>query len=224
MPHVERGPGEGITGATVHVAAGSYAEESVVAVDATILGAGADETELGPLSIWDRDATVTIADVAIAGGYRTGGGGVSNSGTLTLRNVVVRDNTAWAGEGFQAFGAGVFNTGTLTLEDSTVRDNTAIGIGDDERSGWGGGIHNRGSLTVTGGTISGKRGSRRRRAVQRRRSDNDDEHSEQQLSEGQRGRDRNHVTRNYIAGVRHDHGKLQRQRRQRLRRRRWRGI
>jgi hypothetical protein len=144
-------------GATVRVSPGSYPETSIIRVDATIQGAGADATVLGPISIWNRAVTATIAEVAIAGGNRSGGGGIENSGTLTLRNSVVRDNAAWAGEGYQAFGAGVFNLGTLTLLDSTVRDNTAVGIGDDERSGWGGGVHNRGTLIVTGSTISGNK-------------------------------------------------------------------
>lgn len=142
-------------GATVHVGPGSYPETSIVRVDATIDGAGADQTVLGPVSIWNRSTFVTIADAAIAGGNRSGGGGIENWGTLTLRDAVVRDNAAWAGEGYQAFGAGLFNLGTLTLQDTTVRDNTAVGIGTDERSGWGGGIYNGGTLTVTGSTISG---------------------------------------------------------------------
>jgi hypothetical protein len=142
-------------GAIVEVGAGEYPETTVVRADVTVQGAGAGATVLGPVSIWNRAVTATLADVAVAGGARPGGGGVENWGTLTLRDVVVRDNRAWVGEGYQALGGGVLNFGTLTLVDSTVRDNHAVGSGGEERSGWGGGINNRGTLTVIRSTISG---------------------------------------------------------------------
>jgi hypothetical protein len=83
-------------------------------------------------------ATVTLKGLTIRGGATPGdGGGVYNRGTLVLRDVVVRGNTAESG-------GGIYNAGgTLTLNgSSSIRGNTAD---------WGGGIYNEGvTLTLNG--------------------------------------------------------------------------
>jgi hypothetical protein len=71
----------------------------------------------------------------------TTGGGIANSGTLTLTNSTVSGNNA-------EVGGGIFNyDGTLTLTNSTVSGNTA--------DFGGGGIYNGGTLTMTNSTVSG---------------------------------------------------------------------
>ncbi len=82
----------------------------------------------------------------------TYGGVILNEGTLTL------DNTAVTG-GKANVGGGVANlkTGTLTLKGtSNVTGNTAAALppGTKEDSGVGGGIFNKGSLTISGGSVS----------------------------------------------------------------------
>lgn len=96
----------------------------------------------------------------------SGGGGIWNSGTLTMQNSDVSENTADWGGGIYSRGAptlinstvfgnsagfdggGLLNFETLTLIDSTVADNAA---GQS-----GGGIANEaGMLEVTGTTLSG---------------------------------------------------------------------
>ncbi|MBT8480637.1 MAG: hypothetical protein HKP36_03530 [Myxococcales bacterium] len=76
------------------------------------------------------------------------GGGVSNQGTLTLRNTTVSESSAGRDTGCRTTdpnllcseGGGIWNAGTLTLIESTVSGNSAP---------FGGGIANRqGSLTV----------------------------------------------------------------------------
>ena len=146
-------------GDTVEVAAGSYPGAWRPLQSVSVRGAGASATTVGPLAVWNRDTTVAIAGVTIAGGASSGGGGIENSGTVTLTDSVVRDNRAWAGEGYQAFGAGVFNLGTMTVLRSTIRDNQAQGFGGDPTTALGGGVHNRGTLTVTDSTISGNTGN-----------------------------------------------------------------
>src|SRR5262245_12730386 len=95
----------------------------VVGKDLTIVGRSAAAAPKPILdgnaedSVLTVDAAVTVANVAIMHGAKpvgTGdnGGGVSNTGTLTLRNVVVRANRALEG-------GGIYNGGTLAMNGST---------------------------------------------------------------------------------------------------------
>ena len=72
------------------------------------------------------------------------GGGINNSGTLTLTNSTVTDNNA-------VYGGGLRNDGTLTLINSTISANAA--------NVEGGGIYNTrdGTLALTNTTVSGNR-------------------------------------------------------------------
>jgi hypothetical protein len=87
--------------------------------------------------------TAKLDGFAVTGGQTRGdrgGGGIVNSGTLTLTNSIVSGNTA-------GLGGGIFNLhGMATVVNSTVSGNTADG---------GCGIHNFGTLTVTNSTVSG---------------------------------------------------------------------
>jgi hypothetical protein len=80
-----------------------------------------------------------------------GGGGVSSYGNLTLTNSIVSGNSAAAGGGIWHF------YGTLTMTNSTVSGNTATSptLGSPP----GGGIHNRGSGTISKSTISENTGA-----------------------------------------------------------------
>ena len=73
----------------------------------------------------------------------SGGGGIANYGTLTVKNSTVSGNSYTGGIG----GGGIYNKGELTIIDSIVTGNLA----ED-----GGGIFNEygHTLTVTGGTFS----------------------------------------------------------------------
>ncbi len=87
--------------------------------------------------------TATIQGLTISGGSTAGsGGGVDNSGVLTLMNDVITGNSA-------AVGAGVSNEvgGVLALDSVVVSSNVA--------TAGGGGVANAGTLTVTGSTITG---------------------------------------------------------------------
>jgi predicted outer membrane repeat protein len=88
--------------------------------------------------------TVGVADVTIANGSSSVyGGGIYNSGTLTLSNSAVSGSSAGS------YGGGIYNSGTLTLANTTVSGNTS---GAD-----GGGIFNDGggTLNASTSTISG---------------------------------------------------------------------
>lgn len=85
---------------------------------------------------------LTISDATTAGS----GGGISNSGALTLDNIVMSGNSA-------SFGGGIFNdTGSpLTINNTTLSSNLA--------SGGGAGIYNNfGIATITNSTLSSNSG------------------------------------------------------------------
>jgi hypothetical protein len=110
--------------------------------------------------------------LVVANGSATGatGGGIRNSGTLTLINTTVSGNSASltgggifnaagglatvtnstvSGNSAGVEGGGIFNGGALTMVSSTISGNTAGG------GAGGGGIRNLVSLTVIGSTITG---------------------------------------------------------------------
>ncbi len=116
----------------------------------------------------DSGVTASISGLTISGGNVTSyvlGGGIDNSGTLTVTDSTISGNSAGFG-----YGGGIDNTGTLTVTDSTISGNSA-GSGDGisnggtltvtnstisgNSSGSGGGIDNAGTLTVTDSTLSG---------------------------------------------------------------------
>jgi len=86
-------------------------------------------------------ATVTISDLTIAQGSvatSASGGGVSNSGTLTLNNIILRNNSGGNS------GGGIANNGTLTLSNSSIYSNLAQ---------FGGGVNNSGTLNISNSSI-----------------------------------------------------------------------
>ncbi|UBF25722.1 DUF4347 domain-containing protein [Kovacikia minuta CCNUW1] len=115
----------------------------------TITGTGADKLTLSgnggePARVFDiaNPATVTLEGMTIANGnaINANGGGIHNSGNLTVNKVAIRSNTATEG-------AGIYNVGNLTILNSTLSGNTA--------SDYGGGIANNGTLVIRNSTISG---------------------------------------------------------------------
>ena len=89
--------------------------------------------------------TASMSGLNISGAVASGGGGISNSGTLTVTGCTISGNNA------SNQGAGIFNSGTLTVSNSTVSGNQSAG-------GQGGGIYNSGTATVTNSTFSANTG------------------------------------------------------------------
>jgi hypothetical protein len=119
--------------------------------EVTINGAGAevvfvDASAIDNRVFWNLASAVEISGMTIRNGTAPvtfpSGGGIRNTGELTLTNVDVRSNAA-------EDGGGIYNESTLALVDSVVRDNTA--------SEDGGGILNGtfGNLSITDSVISG---------------------------------------------------------------------
>ena len=92
---------------------------------------------------------LTLQEITVSGGANTSlygrGGGLQNSGILTLTNSTVSGNSA-------SSGGGVHNNGTLTLTNSTVSGNSAANRG--------GGVSNiTGILTLVQTVVSGNTAS-----------------------------------------------------------------
>jgi hypothetical protein len=97
--------------------------------------------------------TVTISGLAIANGVAASGGGVYNSGTLTISDARISQNDR--GIPSEINGGGIYNSGNLSVGASTISGNggnNCFGCG-----GYGAGIYNSntGSLTINDSTISG---------------------------------------------------------------------
>ena len=138
----------GSSGDTVSVAAGTYAERLDLTKSVALQGAGVGQTVVdgssgGAVLTVEKGAIVGVSGVTIQNGRTPQGGGVFNSGTLTLRNATVTSNTATGN------GGGIDNGGTLAVISSTVSAGSA--------GGNGGGVYNEnhGTLTLTGTTLSG---------------------------------------------------------------------
>ena len=119
-----------------------------ISANITINGGGvitiSGGTTVGVFSV-NAGVMFTAENLIIANGSSPSGGGIVNSGTVTVTNSTFSGNSA-------LFGGGIFNDigGTLTVTDSTFSGNSTFA------GGRGGGISNEtGTVTVTNSTFSG---------------------------------------------------------------------
>ena len=102
----------------------------------------------------DANVQAQLVGLTITGGSGDpgeDGGGIDNSGMLTVINCTIDDNSVTTdSSGSGGFGGGIENADTLTLTNSTIADNSA--------SYGGGGVLNAGTLTVTNSTIANNSG------------------------------------------------------------------
>jgi hypothetical protein len=134
---------------TISIGPGTYLENITVGKDLTILGAGADSTivdgsqDSNPPLVITFATHADVSGIAIMHGFGDPGGGVRNSGTLTITDSIVKNNQS-------TNGGGIYNDGTLTIANSTVQDN----FSED----YAGGIRNQGTLTILNSTIRQNKG------------------------------------------------------------------
>ena len=109
-----------------------------------IVGPGAGVLTISGASLYrvmqvNAGTRVSLSGVTIADGFAsvTGGGGVLNSGTMTITDSSVFNNVASAVEG-----GGIYNDGQLTINHSRIYSNSATDSG--------GGIYNEGSGLAVG--------------------------------------------------------------------------
>ena len=116
---------------------------------------GNNDASVGSVLTVDSGAEILFYGMTIANGNSTGtGGGIDNSGTMTVIDAAISGNNASVATGDR--GGGIENYGTLTLIGCTVSGNTVGAIGN---GGYplGGGIANEseGTLILTDSTVSG---------------------------------------------------------------------
>jgi len=153
--------------ADIRLAQGVYLASGLALTDVTLSGGwdAAFHAQTGYSTLdaqhLDRVATTSGATtlerlILQNGSSQLAGGGLQNTGQLTLANSIVRDNYSdgWTigwDDDFYSFiqtgGGGIFNTGDLMALDSLIMSNTV---------GWGGGggLTNHGSLTMINTTVS----------------------------------------------------------------------
>jgi len=157
-----------LSGDTVTVAAATYSENLTISRSLKITGSGARTTIIdggghgSVVRISSTGANVTLSNMTIRNGSDGGvvffggsGGGISNTGTLTVNSGTISGNRVGASRAYSvSHGGGIYNGGTLTINRSTISGNSASGIFLARSYGVGGGIYNAGTLTVNNSTIS----------------------------------------------------------------------
>ncbi|MCB9422719.1 MAG: hypothetical protein H6667_23165 [Ardenticatenaceae bacterium] len=161
-------------GSVINLQAGIYSENLVITKSLTIQGQGAGVTiidggSLGTAVLIDDFVAVTITNVTIQNGRSPDGGGISNPyGLLTLGDSVIQNNDALCGEGGgllnlgtavlqnviitgnqAAYGGGISNDELLLGTNITVTHNSAVDNSCEGITGYGGGIDNSGTVSLT---------------------------------------------------------------------------
>ncbi|MCA9901668.1 MAG: hypothetical protein KC433_25985 [Anaerolineales bacterium] len=146
-------------GTTLHLAGETFTETIEITRSITLMGVNANTTIINGNFVntvvhISGNPTVTLSGLSIQNGDTTaqdGGGLFNQGGTVVLSNVVVENNMAPSG-------GGIRNDGTMSLSYVTVRNNVADEIVGaisvcPEGVCTGGGIFNRGVLTLTFGIV-----------------------------------------------------------------------
>ncbi len=151
--------GKSVDGDTIQIAAGTYLEHDIElsSNNLTLVGADAGSTIIdggGNGRVFRTYLTNTIANVTIQNGatitppsniFDTGGGAILNSGTLTIQDSVIKNNSALGS------GGAIFTLNhALTIENTEIISNTAEGVG-------GGiyGYNTGGVITLTNSLLAG---------------------------------------------------------------------
>jgi hypothetical protein len=146
------------SGDSIVVAAAIYTENLTIGINLKVIGSGAATTIIDGggtgTVVGISSGHVTLSKVMIRNGAKVpNGGGIYNTGTLTINNVTLTANSVASGN--QARGGGIFSDGTLTINNSAISGNTAAGT----YAGIGGGIYNSGTMTINDSTLSGNTAS-----------------------------------------------------------------
>lgn len=110
-----------------------------------------EQTQPGFRVIDHHSGTLHLEHLTLRGGgtdnsgQKSGGGVLSRSGDITIRDSIVSGNTS------EEAGGGVYSAGSTTIERSTIIGNTALLTG--------GGIHSAGPLTLVDSYIDGNKSS-----------------------------------------------------------------
>src|SRR5579864_4842570 len=121
------------SGDSILVATATYTENLTIGFGLKIVGSANATTIIDGgavntvVTVSSGNADVTLSRLTIQNGSAPAGGGVNNSGVLSLKDCTVSGNTAVV-QGGGGIGGGILNNGTLTIEHSTLSGNTAKGV------------------------------------------------------------------------------------------------
>jgi hypothetical protein len=160
------------SGDSIRVAAANYYESLSISISLVILGSGASTTVIDggasrSVVTISNGPHVTLSQLTIRNGKASSGGGINNSGTLTLTNSTVSGN--WAPIPCMHFlrfceliagtasGGGIYNSGALIISNSIISGNHAGSYcNGNPCSAFGGGIYNRGTpMIIKNTTLTG---------------------------------------------------------------------
>ncbi len=151
------------SGDSIIVAAATYTENLTIGKDLKIIGTNATTTIIDGgakgtvITIAQPTSHVTFSAVTIQNGRNGFGAGISNNGTLTVKNSTISGNHALSDRG--TGGGGIYNSGKATINNSTISGNSASADGFTSAGAVGGGIYNSGKATINNSTISGNSAS-----------------------------------------------------------------
>jgi predicted outer membrane repeat protein len=138
------------SGDTIQIAAATYQENLSIPFNLTLNGAKAATTIIdgtNSLNVFTVGTGIrlTLSNLTVERGVGyTGGGGVDNSGTLTVNNSIFSLNTA-------STGGAILNTGMAIISNTTFNGNSPYFFG---RSASCGAIDNRSAMTITTSTFN----------------------------------------------------------------------
>ena len=152
------------SGDTIMVAASTYTENLTIGISLSIAGSGAATTIVDGggtytvIAISNSGAQVTLSKLTIRHGTSQFGGGIHNSGKLTINNSILSGNKSSNSctNLCPSSGGGIFNNGgTLAINNSTLTENTASISCTGQCHSQGGGIFNNGgTLAIINSTLS----------------------------------------------------------------------
>ncbi len=147
----DQGQGGGIANeGKLTVTKSTFSGNMATSHDGTGFGGGINNNITGIVTVSDS----TLSNNTASGGsnHNGQGGGISNSGKLTVTNSTLFGNTVTSTNGV-SIGGGINSTDTLTMTNSTLSNNTASSTSGQSV---GGGIVNyKGTLTMTYNTLFG---------------------------------------------------------------------
>jgi hypothetical protein len=139
---------------TIKVGPATYTENLTIGISVKVMGSGASTTIIdggGASTVVAVSATdVVLSKFTIRNGKANYGGGIFNSGMLTINDSIISGNTALAGFRNACSGGGVLNDGTLSINHTTISGNKAVE---------GGGLCIHRTATINNSTITGNTAS-----------------------------------------------------------------
>ncbi|NUM45351.1 MAG: CSLREA domain-containing protein [Anaerolineales bacterium] len=141
---------------TILLLNGELVLSSSMTIEASSPGVTLDGNNSSRIFVVNAGQVVTLTNLRITNGRNTSstnGGGIQNSGTLTINNSMIDHNTI---SKVNALGGGIVNgtTGSLTINNSTLWANTVSSTSGTGQAG-GGAISNSGTMVLNNTTLSG---------------------------------------------------------------------